>query len=84
VPDLNRPATVAEEFGNRQMLHLMRLRLLGTFLRMLDAEVAAGNLTPAVREQRRLLAEQFETWYGQAGRTASACRSSCASWSPSS
>ncbi|MEV4112729.1 M14 family zinc carboxypeptidase [Nonomuraea sp. NPDC049695] len=66
VPDLDRPATVAEEFGNRQMLHLMRLRLLGTFLRMLDAEIAAGNLTPAIREQRRLLAERFETWYGQA------------------
>ncbi|SNT20933.1 Zinc carboxypeptidase [Streptosporangium subroseum] len=66
MPDLARPATVAEEFGNRQMLHLMRLRPLGTFLRMLDAEIAAGNLTSAVREQRRLLAEQFETWYGQA------------------
>ncbi|MFC4012018.1 M14 family zinc carboxypeptidase [Nonomuraea purpurea] len=66
LPDLGRPATVAEEFGNRQMLHLMRLRLLGTFLRMLDAEIAAGNLTPAIREQRHLLAERFETWYGQA------------------
>ncbi|MEU0570991.1 M14 family zinc carboxypeptidase [Nonomuraea sp. NPDC005983] len=66
VPDLARPATVAEEFGNQQMLHLMRLRLLATFLRMLDAEIAAGNLTPAIREQRRLLAERFETWYGQA------------------
>ncbi|MFI6744184.1 M14 family zinc carboxypeptidase [Nonomuraea sp. NPDC050451] len=66
VPDPDRTATVAEEFGNRQMLHLMRLRLLGTFLRALDAEIAAGNLTPAIREQRRLLAERFETWYGEA------------------
>ncbi|GLZ15814.1 zinc carboxypeptidase [Actinomadura sp. NBRC 104425] len=66
VPDGDRPSTVAEEFGNRQMLHLMRLRLLGTFLRMLDAEIAAGNLTPAIREQRHLLAERFEVWYGQA------------------
>lgn len=66
VPDPDRMATVAEEFGNRQMLHLMRLRLLGTFLRALDAEIAAGNQTPAIREQRRLLAERFETWYGQA------------------
>ncbi|NRQ35431.1 hypothetical protein HII36_26900 [Nonomuraea sp. NN258] len=65
-PGLDRPATTAEEFGNRQLLHLMRLRLLGTFLRMLDAEIAAGNLTPAIREQRHLLAERFETWYGQA------------------
>ncbi|MGV9385517.1 M14 family zinc carboxypeptidase [Nonomuraea sp. NPDC003707] len=66
VPDQDRTATVAEEFGNRQALHLMRLRLLGTFLRALDAEIAAGNLTPAIREQRRLLGERFETWYGQA------------------
>ncbi|WP_043630863.1 M14 family zinc carboxypeptidase [Nonomuraea candida] len=66
LPDPGRPATVAEEFGHRQLLHLMRLRLLGTFLRLLDAEIAAGNLTPAIRERRRLLAAQFETWYGQA------------------
>ncbi|SDK37434.1 M14 family zinc carboxypeptidase [Nonomuraea jiangxiensis] len=66
LPDRDRPVTVAEEFGNRQATHLMRLRLTGTFLRMLDAELAAGNHTPAVREQRRLLGERFETWYGQA------------------
>jgi hypothetical protein len=45
---------------------MLRLRLLGTFLRMLDAEFAAGNLTPAIREQRRLLTERFDLWYGQA------------------
>ncbi|WP_240777427.1 M14 family zinc carboxypeptidase [Nonomuraea basaltis] len=66
VPGLDRPATVAEEFGNRQMVHLLRLRLLGVFLRMLDAELAAGNLTPAIREQRHLLAERFDLWYGEA------------------
>ena len=66
LPGLDRPATVAEEFGNRQTVHMLRLRLLGTFLRMLDAELAAGNLTPAIREQRRLLTERFDLWYGQA------------------
>ncbi|MFI7637316.1 M14 family zinc carboxypeptidase [Nonomuraea sp. NPDC049400] len=66
LPDLDRAATVAEEFGNRQMLHLLRLRLLGTFVRMLDAELAAGNVTPAIREQRRLLADRFDLWCGQA------------------
>ncbi|WP_205314918.1 M14 family zinc carboxypeptidase [Nonomuraea lactucae] len=66
VPCLDRPATVAEEFGNRQALHLFRLRLLGLFLRMLDAEIAVGNPTPAIREQRHLLAERFDLWYGQA------------------
>ncbi|MEV4580304.1 M14 family zinc carboxypeptidase [Nonomuraea jabiensis] len=64
--DPDRPATVAEEFGNRQMLHLLRLRLLGVFLRMLDAELAAGNLASAIAEQRRLLGERFDLWYGQA------------------
>ncbi|MGN9846330.1 M14 family zinc carboxypeptidase [Nonomuraea sp. H19] len=64
--DPERPGTVAEEFGNRQMLHLLRLRLLGVFLRMLDAELAAGNLASAIRQQRRLLAERFDLWFGQA------------------
>ncbi|RJL35282.1 hypothetical protein D5H75_00115 [Bailinhaonella thermotolerans] len=65
-PGPDRPATVAEEFGARQMLHSMRLRLLGTLLRMLAAEIAAGNPTPAIRAQRHLLAERFEQWYAQA------------------
>src|SRR5262249_52852285 len=43
LPGVDRPATVAERFGNRQTVHMRRLRLAGTFLRMLDAEVAAGN-----------------------------------------
>lgn len=64
--ELDRPATVAEEFSHRQTLHLLRLRLLGVFLRMLDAELAAGNLTPAIRQQHHLLAERFDQWYGQA------------------
>jgi hypothetical protein len=62
----DRPATVAEEFDHKQALHLLRLRLLGTFLRMLDAEIAAGSPTPAVRTQRRVLGETFDRWVGQA------------------
>lgn len=66
-PDLlDRPATVAERFDHRQSVHLFRLRLLGTFLRMLDAEIAAGNLTPAIRTQSRLLAERFDRWVREA------------------
>jgi hypothetical protein len=57
---------VAEEFDHRQALHLLRLRLLGTFLRMLDAEIAAGSPTPAVRSQRRVLGDTFERWVGEA------------------
>jgi hypothetical protein len=62
----DRSATVAEEFDHRQALHLVRLRLLGTFLRMLDAEIAAGSPTAAVRTQRRALAETFDQWVGEA------------------
>lgn len=62
----DRPATVAEEFDHRHELHLLRLRLLGTFLRMLDAEIAVGNATPTVRTQRHVLAERFDRWVGEA------------------
>ncbi|RMI43989.1 hypothetical protein EBO15_14875 [Actinomadura harenae] len=61
-----RPATVAEEFDHRQAVHLFRLRLLGTFLRMLDAEISAGNPTPAIRAQRNLLTERFDRWLAEA------------------
>ncbi|MEV5576417.1 M14 family zinc carboxypeptidase [Spirillospora sp. NPDC052269] len=60
LPGPDRPATVAEEFDHRQAVHLFRLRLLGTFLRMLDAEIAAGNPTPDIRAQRELLGAHFD------------------------
>ncbi|GAA3808129.1 M14 family zinc carboxypeptidase [Sphaerisporangium flaviroseum] len=66
LPGADRPATVAELFGNRQTLHMRRLRFAGTLCRMLDAEAAAGNLTPAVREQRARLRELFEGWCDEA------------------
>ncbi|WP_433517833.1 M14 family zinc carboxypeptidase [Nonomuraea sp. CA-143628] len=66
LPELDRPATVAEEYSHRQTTHMLRLRLVGVFLRMLDAELAAGNVTPAIRRQRHLLAECFDPWYEQA------------------
>jgi hypothetical protein len=68
----DRSATVAEEFDHRQALHLLRLRLVGTFLRMLDAEIAAGNPTPAIRAQRRELAETFDRWVAEAEADTSA------------
>ncbi|WP_248958843.1 M14 family zinc carboxypeptidase [Sphaerisporangium perillae] len=66
LPGVDRPATVAEQFGNRQTLHMRRLRFSGTFRRMLDAEAAAGNLTPAIREQRERLRELFDGWCDEA------------------
>jgi hypothetical protein len=62
----DRLATVSEEFSYRQNVHLFRLRLMGTCLRMLDAEVAAGNVTPSIREQRRVLGARFDEWFQEA------------------
>lgn len=64
LPD--RPATVAETFDQRQEVHLVRLRLLGTCLRMLDAEIDAGNPAPAIRTQRSRLAGHFDRWTTEA------------------
>ncbi|MFG2004049.1 hypothetical protein ACGFNU_33315 [Spirillospora sp. NPDC048911] len=61
-----RVATVAERFDHRQAVHLFRLRLLGTFPRMLDAEISAGNPTPAIRSQHQVLTERFERWLAEA------------------
>ncbi|MDH2428201.1 M14 family zinc carboxypeptidase [Sphaerisporangium sp. TRM90804] len=66
LPGTDRPATVAETFGNRQTVHMRRLRLAGTFCRALDAEAAAGNLTRAVRAQRARVREVFESWCDEA------------------
>ncbi|MFC4589431.1 M14 family zinc carboxypeptidase [Sphaerisporangium corydalis] len=66
LPGADRPATVAERFGNRQTLHMRRLRFAGTFCRMLDAEAAAGNLTLAVRRERARVRELFEGWCDEA------------------
>jgi hypothetical protein len=66
LPGVDRPATVAEQFGNRQMVHMVRLRLAGTFCRMLDAEAFAGNLRSAVRLQRARVRDLFEGWFTEA------------------
>ncbi|HLU54035.1 MAG TPA: M14 family zinc carboxypeptidase [Pseudonocardia sp.] len=66
LPGQDRPATVAEAFDHRQALHLLRLRLLGTFLRMLDAEIGAGRPTPRVLAQRSALGETFDRWVAEA------------------
>ncbi|GAA4079893.1 M14 family zinc carboxypeptidase [Nonomuraea soli] len=66
MPDTDRPATVAEVVGNRQVVHLMRLRYCGTYLRMLDAELGAGNRTPAIRSERARLGARFEEWFAEA------------------
>ncbi|MGW4475174.1 M14 family zinc carboxypeptidase [Nonomuraea sp. NPDC004354] len=65
-PGTDRPATVAEVVGNRQLVHSMRLRYTGTCLRMLDAELGAGNATPAIRAERARLGARFDEWFTEA------------------
>jgi hypothetical protein len=33
---------------------------------MLDAEVAAGNMTPGIRAQRRIMGARFDEWFEEA------------------
>ncbi|MEV7004877.1 M14 family zinc carboxypeptidase [Streptosporangium sp. NPDC051022] len=66
LPEIDRPATVAEVVDLRQRTHTMRLRYGGTYLRMLDAELAAGNHTPAIRAERAALGTRFDAWFDEA------------------
>ncbi|MEV8631845.1 M14 family zinc carboxypeptidase [Streptosporangium sp. NPDC051023] len=66
LPDADRPATVAEVVDIRQRTHTMRLRYGGTYLRMLDAELGAGNQTPAIRAERATLGARFDAWFAEA------------------
>ncbi|WP_214318399.1 M14 family zinc carboxypeptidase [Nonomuraea sediminis] len=65
-PGADRPATVAEVVGNEQLKHSLRLRYLGMYLRLLDAELAAGNLTPAIREEHARVRALFDAWFTEA------------------
>ncbi|MFD8562358.1 M14 family zinc carboxypeptidase [Streptosporangium canum] len=71
-PGTDRPATVAEVVGNRQLVHSMRLRYGGTYLRMLDAELGAGNRTPAIRAERARFGTRFDDWFTEAEADATA------------
>nr|WP_238356689.1 M14 family zinc carboxypeptidase [Kribbella italica] len=66
-PGSLRPATVAEVVSLRGSVHMFRLRYAGMLLRALDAEVALGNVTRAVREQRARLAAQYDAWVAEDG-----------------
>ncbi|MEU1878642.1 M14 family zinc carboxypeptidase [Streptosporangium sp. NPDC020072] len=72
LPGADRPATVAEVVGNRQVAHSMRLRYGGTCLRLLDAEIAAGNVTPAIRAERARVKALFDAWFTEAEADATA------------
>ncbi|MDD7967684.1 M14 family zinc carboxypeptidase [Actinomycetospora lemnae] len=66
----DRPATVAELASLAEITDMSRLRYAGMLLRALDAEIALGNVRPAVRAARAGLAERFAAWCAEAaGRT---------------
>ena len=64
-PDMDRPATEAELFSNRIMPQFYRLCWQGLIVRMLQAEVATGNGTPAIRKTLTEATETFERWGAQ-------------------
>jgi hypothetical protein len=64
-PDMDRPATEAELFSNRIMPQFFRLCWQGLIVRMLQAEVAIGNGTPAIRKTLEEATETFERWGAQ-------------------
>ncbi|MFI6316965.1 M14 family zinc carboxypeptidase [Nonomuraea sp. NPDC050556] len=63
MPGTDRPATVAELVGTRQTVHTLRLRYCGMYLRLLDAELTAGNQTPAIRSERARMGTLFDEWF---------------------
>ena len=61
-----REATVAEQASLTELVDMSRLRYAGMLLRALDAEVALGNVRPAVRTARAALGGRFAAWCAQA------------------
>lgn len=61
-PAVDRPASVAEVFGNREVVRMFRLRFGGTLRRALSAEVEAGTSTRLVRALHSELSEWFDGW----------------------
>jgi hypothetical protein len=58
----DRLASVAERESCRAEVHSFRLRYAGILLRALDAEIAAGNATPAIRACHARLAPRYAAW----------------------
>ncbi len=59
-PETARPATVAEKFDNLVLGRFHRLLGLGMFVRMLDAQIAAGE-SPSLRAARDKVSAAFDT-----------------------
>ncbi len=68
LPENDRPATVAEVFTGADLVHGFRMRYGGMTLRLLEAEIAAGNGTPRIRGQYRELLATYHRWADDALR----------------
>jgi hypothetical protein len=68
LPDSARPATVAEVYTGADIVHGFRMRYGGMTLRLLEAEISAGNGTPRIREQHRRLTVIYDGWSEKALR----------------
>lgn len=60
--ETDRPATVAEVFGNAEVARTFALRFGGILRRALDAEVRAGTAAPEVRAALATLTVRWERW----------------------
>jgi hypothetical protein len=61
-----RPASVAEVWSCRGVVHMFSTRFPGILLRALQAQLDAGLAGPSVRRAHRVLAERFEQWCAEA------------------
>ncbi|WP_168200553.1 M14 family zinc carboxypeptidase [Allokutzneria sp. NRRL B-24872] len=64
----SRPATVAEVCSFDVLPHMFRIRLAGTLLRVLHAELGSGNTRKGVREALASVEARFTEWCAQATR----------------
>lgn len=65
-----RPATAAEQHSLRDLVHSCRVRYAGMLRRALEAELAMGNHTPAIRTAAADLAARHEAWCAEAESSA--------------
>lgn len=57
-----RPATIAELFSSNDLVHVLRLRTCGQYLRLLEGEIGIGNGTAAIRAEHAAALAQFNAW----------------------
>lgn len=69
LPEAQRPATVAERFGNLDVVTMFRLRYGGMLLRALQAEIVAGVAPVPVHQLARELDTIYTRWQTDAAAT---------------